>query len=79
MMRMSTAPGGCRDPGRSRLLDGAQQFRFAAHIHFRDFVEQERAAGRPRTPMRRATARKRTFLVAEHFGFQQMLGIAAQL
>jgi hypothetical protein len=67
MMRMSTDHA---------LLDGAQQFGLQPHIHFGDFVEQQRAAGGllefSDSPRNRAG--ERALLMAEQFGFEQMLG-----
>ena len=63
------------DPVDHTLLDRAQQFGLQAHIHFRDFVEQQRAAicfleFADATGER---AGKGAFLVAEQFGFEQVL------
>ena len=57
------------------LLDRAQQLRLQSHVHFRDFVEQQRAAGRflELADAPRDRAGEGTFLVAEQFGFEEML------
>ena len=72
---------GAADPVDHALLDGAQQFRLQPHVHFGDFVEQQRAAGGflEFADAPRDRAGEGALLVAEQFGFQQMLGIAAQL
>jgi hypothetical protein len=58
------------------LLDRAQQFGLQPHIHFGDFIEQQRAAGGllELSDSARNRAGERALLVAEQFGFQQMLG-----
>ena len=58
------------------LLDGAQQFGLHAHIHFADFVEQERAAmGRFEfTGAPGEGAGEGAFFVAEQLAFQQGFG-----
>ena len=58
------------------LLDGAQQFGLQAHVHFGNFVEQQRAAIGFLELADAAAERagEGAFLMAEQFGLQEVLG-----
>ncbi len=64
---------GAADAIDDALLNGAQQLGLQPHIHFGDFVEQQRAAGGflELADAARDRAGERALLVAEQFGFQQ--------
>ena len=67
---------GAADPIDDAFLDRAQQFGLQPHVHFRNFVQQQGAAGGflELSDASRDRAGKRALLMAEQFGFQQMLG-----
>ena len=76
MMRMSTGTGRVPPtPVDHALLDGAQQLRLQPHVHLGDFVEQQRAAVGllELADAARDRAGEGALLVAEQFGFQQVL------
>ncbi len=77
MMRMSTLTGcGAADAVDLALLDRAQQLGLQPRIHLADFVEQQRAAVGllELADAPRDGAGEGALLVAEQFGFQQVLG-----
>ncbi len=76
MMRMSTGTGlRAADAVDHALLDRAQQLGLQAHVHLGDFVEQQRAAIGllELADAARERAGEGALLVAEQFGFQQVL------
>ena len=77
MMRMSTGTG-LPPPTRSitRSWIARKQLRLQPHVHLGDFVEQQRAAVRflELADAARDRAGERALLVAEQFGFEQVLG-----
>ena len=67
---------GAADAVDHALLDRAQQLRLQPHVHLGDFVEQQRAAGGllEFSDPPGDCAGEGALLVAEQFGFQEMLG-----